>query len=66
MDNEVFTVIKIAAEKDGNLIAATTEKAFRTQQNAMMYLKTVPTVWDEVIGGVECSCERAIHQVILE
>lgn len=63
---QVYVIIKIAVEKDGPHVLATTEKAFKDQKQAMDYLKNVPIIWQEAIGGIECECERAVHPIVLE
>jgi hypothetical protein len=62
----IYTVIKIAMDKHGDHVLATTEKAFRTHEQAEIYMRSVPALWEESIQGMECSCERAIHITPLE
>jgi hypothetical protein len=63
---QIFIVIKVATEKSGDRVWATTEKAFKEVDQAQTYMKSVPSVWDELVDGTECNCERAVHPAILE
>ena len=64
--SEIYIIIKVAAQKDGEAVLATTEAAFQTAEQAKAFISGKPAVWDEVIQGMECTCERAVHTAILQ
>lgn len=63
---EIYVVIKVAAEKGGDRVLASTEKAFDSPEKAKAYMATVPSVWQENIQNMECHAERVVHVVNLE
>jgi len=61
----IYIVIKLAKEMTGEFVMASTEKAFRDRNMAEAYVKSMPVVWEEQIGGSSAYCERGIHEVEL-
>jgi hypothetical protein len=67
MVKTIYVVFKVGRQVDGEYVMISVEKAFANSQQAEEYWKKQSvTVWREIIEGVECHCERAVHEVELE
>lgn len=67
MTKTIYVVIKRARQYDGEYMFVMAEKAFSDSAKAEEFWKSKTTsFWKEVVGGVECECERAILPVELE
>ena len=62
---KIYVIVKGATAITGEMMMATTEGAFRDPKMAQLWLNKKPIVWEEVINGMECQCERAIHETEL-
>ena len=63
---KVDVVLSIARMEMGEYIFVTSEKAFSDRQKAEEYLKSKAINWKETVQGVECICERGLHEIEME
>jgi len=64
--SKIFVVIKCGKEVSGEVVFATTERAFNNEEAAKTWLVSKEVVWEEVINGFHCYCERAVHETELD
>lgn len=62
---KIYVVIKLAKELSGEFATAGVEMAFKTEAEARAWLNGKKIVWEEVIEGFECTCERGVSETEL-
>lgn len=62
----VYVVVRVAKETSGEVAFGSAEKAFIDPSKAETWVRSNGTVWEEVIQGFSCYCERAIHILEVE
>jgi hypothetical protein len=51
---EIYVIIQVARQLEGELIFVQTMRAFRKSEDAEMFLKGKSSQWSEIIDGVQC------------
>lgn len=63
---KAYVVISIARQIQGEFVFITTDKGFTDRALAEIYLRGKGMNWKETIQGIECVCEKGIHEVDID
>ena len=66
MQKTVYIILKAGKPEAGDFVLATVERVFQHRAVAEDFIKNSKTIWEEVVQGVTCICERSVIEAIVE
>ena len=61
-----YVIIRVARQTLGEYVFVTTLRCFKDKSAAEAFARQQATVTQEVINGVNCQCQVAVHEIEVE